>query len=49
MTYIKRLDKDEKIVSVTGTYLVDEYPVTNCEITQLMWDEIPLNPKESSD
>lgn len=39
-------DKDEKIVSVTGTYLVDEYPVTNCEITQLMWDEITINPKD---
>ena len=37
---------DTKTVSVTGTYLVDEYPVTNCEITQLMWDEIPLNPKD---
>ncbi|MBQ3946578.1 MAG: SUMF1/EgtB/PvdO family nonheme iron enzyme, partial [Alphaproteobacteria bacterium] len=37
---------ETKIVSVTGTYLVDEYPVTNCEITQLMWDEIPLNPKD---
>jgi len=37
---------EKKIVSVTGTYLVDEYPVTNCEITQLMWDEIPLNPKD---
>ncbi len=35
-----------KMVYVTGTYLVDEYPVTNCEITQLMWDEIPLNPKD---
>ena len=39
-------DEDTKMVSVTGTYLVDEYPVTNCEITQLMWDEIPLNPKD---
>ena len=38
--------RKEKIVSVSGTYLVDEYPVTNCEITQLMWDEIPLNPKD---
>ena len=37
---------ETKIVSVTGTYLVDEYPVTNCEITQLMWDEISLNPKD---
>ena len=39
-------NEDTKIVSVTGTYLVDEYPVTNCEITQLMWDEIPQNPKD---
>ena len=37
---------EKKIVYVTGTYLADEYPVTNCEITQLMWDEIPLNPKD---
>ncbi len=37
---------ESKMVSVTGTYLVDEYPVTNCEITLLMWDEIPLNPKD---
>ena len=31
----------ERLVSVTGTYLVDKYPVTNCEFTQLMWDSIP--------
>ena len=31
----------ERFVSVTGTYLVDKYPVTNCEFTQLMWDSIP--------
>ena len=37
---------EKKIVYVTGTYLADEYPVTDCEITQLMWDEIPLNPKD---
>lgn len=35
----------EKLVSITNTYLVDKYPVTNCEFTQLMWDSIP---KESS-
>ena len=39
----------ERFVSVTGTYLVDKYPITNCEITQLLWDDIPdttpkLNP-----
>jgi len=34
--------KDPKrLVSITGSYLVDKYPVTNCEITQLMWDSIP--------
>lgn len=31
----------ERIVSVTGTYLVDKYPITNCEFTQVMWDSIP--------
>ena len=34
----------ERFVSVSGTYLVDKYPVTNCEITQLMWDSLPANP-----
>ncbi len=33
----------ERLASVTGTYLVDKYPVTNCEFTQLMWDSIPTN------
>ena len=33
----------ERLVSVTGTYLVDKYPITNCEFTQLMWDSIPTN------
>jgi formylglycine-generating enzyme required for sulfatase activity len=34
--------KDPKrLVSITGSYLVDKYPVTNCEFTQLMWDSIP--------
>ena len=33
----------ERFVSVTGTYLIDKYPVTNCEITQLLWDSIPQN------
>ena len=31
----------ERFVSVTGMYLVDKYPVTNCEFTQQMWDSIP--------
>lgn len=31
----------ERLVSVTGDYLVDKYPVTNCDFTQLMWDSIP--------
>ena len=34
-------DDPERIVSVTGMYLVDKYPVTNCEFTQQMWDSIP--------
>ena len=36
-----------KNVSVTGTYLVDKYPVTNCEITQLLWDNIPLDSDDN--
>ena len=31
----------ERLVSVTGTYLVDKYPVTNCEFLQLLQKEIP--------
>ena len=31
----------ERVVSITGSYLIDKYPVTNCEITQLLWDSIP--------
>ena len=34
---------EEKIIYVTGSYLVDKYPVTNCDFLQLLWDEIPLN------
>ena len=34
---------EEKIVYVTGSYLVDKYPVTNCDFLQLLWDEIPPN------
>ena len=30
----------ERLASVTGTYLVDKYPVTNCEIVQVMWDSL---------
>lgn len=36
------IEDPERNVSVTGTYLVDKYPVTNCEILQMMWDSIPL-------
>ena len=31
----------ERFVSITGTYLVDKYPVTNCELIQVLWDSIP--------
>ncbi len=38
----KRGYKDEeRLARITGTFLVDKYPVTNCEFLQLMWDEIP--------
>jgi formylglycine-generating enzyme required for sulfatase activity len=41
-----RLDDDveedpERLISITGSYLVDKYPVTNCEIVQVLWDSIP--------
>ena len=40
---------EKKIVHVTGSYLVDKYPVTNCEILQLLWNEIPeKSPKLES-
>lgn len=32
----------ERLVSITGAYLIDKYPVTNCEIIQTMWDSIPF-------
>ena len=38
----------ERFVSITGTYLVDEYPVTNCEFMQLMWDSIPTKVTKST-
>ena len=38
---LQKNEDPERLVSVTGTYLVDKYPVTNCEFTQLMWDDIP--------
>ena len=37
----------ERLESVTGKYLIDKYPVTNCEIIHLMWDSIPLKPSFS--
>ena len=30
----------ERLASVTGSYLVDKYPITNCEIVQGMWDSL---------
>ena len=33
-----------RIESISGSYLVDKYPITNCEFTQLMWDKIPTKP-----
>ena len=31
----------ERLTSITASYLIDKYPVTNCEFTQVMWDSIP--------
>jgi len=40
---------EKEIVHVTGSYLVDKYPVTNCEFLQLLWNEIPeKSPKIES-
>ena len=38
----------ERLASVTGTYLIDKYPVTNCEITQLLWDTISIKNKQNN-
>ena len=35
----KRTD-NKRLISVTGSYLIDKYPVTNCEIIQSMWDDL---------
>lgn len=35
-------EKDYKrLVSISGSYLIDKYPVTNCEFIQQMWYDIP--------
>lgn len=34
----------ERLVSFTGAYLVDKYPITNCEFIQQMWDSISMQP-----
>ena len=34
----------ERLTSITGTFLVDKYPITNCEFTQLMLNRIPSKP-----
>ncbi len=40
-SYIAKEEDPERNLNVTATYLVDKYPVTNCEITLSMWDDIP--------
>ncbi|SIO06297.1 SUMF1/EgtB/PvdO family nonheme iron enzyme [Fibrobacter sp. UWB11] len=49
-SYIAKEPDPERTLSITAKYLVDKYPITNCEILQLMWDSIPNNPtiKDSS-
>ena len=37
----QKIEDPERLEVITGSYLVDKYPVTNCEFTQLMWDSIP--------
>ena len=46
-SFFARDEDPERLESVTGTFLVDKYPVTNCEIVQLMWDCIPMKPSFS--
>ena len=36
-----KAELSRKNVSVTGKYLVDKYPVTNCEILRTLWEDIP--------
>ena len=38
----------KKLVSVSGSYLVDKYPVTNCEILQVAWDYFYFHYKDES-
>ena len=45
-TFITKEENPERVLSISGSYLVDKYPVTNCEIIQTMWDNIPQNPTE---
>ena len=40
--YVNGSTDEKRPARITGTFLVDKYPVTNCEFLQLMWDEIPL-------
>lgn len=39
--YMHEYIDNERLAKITGMFLVDKYPVTNCEFLQLMWDEIP--------
>jgi formylglycine-generating enzyme required for sulfatase activity len=39
-----RNEDPERLVLLSGTYLVDKYPITNCEFLQLMWNNITTNP-----
>ena len=40
---------DEKLVLVTATYLVDKYPVTNCEMVHFLREEISSNSIKNDD
>ena len=41
--YEKDLIDQKRLARITGSFLIDKYPVTNCDFLQLMWDEIPSN------
>ena len=36
-----KAELSRKNVSISGKYLVDKYPVTNCEILHTLWEDIP--------
>lgn len=40
---LSKQEDPERLALITGTYLVDKYPVTNCEIAHFMNDSMPVD------